>query len=101
MSNNGRKTEHTRHIARIMHFVRNGEKCRMQNVDVCEGVLQLADIDTNNFGEHDLTIRMKYIMLRIDNWDRTLVQEGWENIGYSVEQELCMTRLYWVEESTQ
>ena len=26
MANNGIDTKHTRHIARIMHFVRNGEK---------------------------------------------------------------------------
>ena len=28
MDNNGRDTKHTRHIARIMHFVRNGENAR-------------------------------------------------------------------------
>ena len=26
MDNNGKDTKHTRHNARIMHFVRNGEK---------------------------------------------------------------------------
>ena len=26
MTNNGKDTKHTRHITRIMHFVRNGEK---------------------------------------------------------------------------
>ena len=26
MANNGKDTKHTRHIARRMHFVRNGEK---------------------------------------------------------------------------
>ena len=31
MAKNGKDTKHTRHIARRMHFVRNGEKCRMQN----------------------------------------------------------------------
>ena len=29
MAKNGRYTKHTRHIARRMHFVRNGEKCKM------------------------------------------------------------------------
>ena len=29
MAKNGRDTKHNRHIARIMHFVRNGEKCKM------------------------------------------------------------------------
>ena len=75
MAKNGKDTKHTRHIARRMHFVRNGEKCKMHKIDWCEGGLQLADIATKNFGEHDLTLRMKYIMVRLDNWDRTLVQE--------------------------
>ena len=44
---------------------------------------------------------MKYIMVRLDNWDRTLVQEGWQNTGYSMEQELCMTKLDWVDYSNQ
>ena len=30
VAKNGRDTKHTRHIARTMHFVRNGEKCKMQ-----------------------------------------------------------------------
>ena len=34
---------------------------------VCEGGMQLADIATNNVGEHDLNPRMKYIMVRLDN----------------------------------
>ena len=73
----------------------------MHNIDWCEGGLQLADINTKNVGEHDLTSRMKYIMARIEKWDRTLVQEGWQNTGYSTEQELCSTRLYWVEDLNQ
>ena len=28
MDKNGKDTKHTRNIARRMHFVRNGEKCR-------------------------------------------------------------------------
>ena len=32
MANNGRDIKHTRHIARIMHFVRNGEKCKMHKM---------------------------------------------------------------------
>ena len=41
MANNGKDTKHTRHIARRMHFVSNGEKCNMHNIDWCEGGLQL------------------------------------------------------------
>ena len=67
MAKNGKDTKHTRHIARIMHFVRNGEKCKMHKIDWCEGGLQLAEIGTNNVSEPDLTPRMKYIMVRLEN----------------------------------
>ena len=76
MANNGKDTKHTRHIARIMNFVRNGEKCKMNNIDWCEGGLQLSGIATKNFCEPDLIPRMKYIMVRLDNRDKTLVKEG-------------------------
>ena len=75
MDNNGKDTKHTKHIARSIHFIRNGEKCKMHRIDWCEGRLQLEDIAANNFGEPDLTPMMKYIMVRLDNSDRTLVQE--------------------------
>ena len=39
MANNGRDKKHTRHIARRMHFVRNGEKCKMHKIEWCEGGL--------------------------------------------------------------
>ena len=67
MANNGRYTKHTRHIARIIHFVRNGEKCKMHKIDWCEGGLKLSYIGTNNVSEPDLTPRMKYIMLILEN----------------------------------
>ena len=67
MSNNGKDTKHIRHIARRMHFVRNGEECKMHKIDWCEGGLQFADIFTNNVIEPDLTPRMKYIMVRLEN----------------------------------
>ena len=66
----------------------------MHKIDWCEGGLQLGDIATKYVGEHDLTQRMKYIMVILNNWDRTIVQEGWKNTGYSMEQEFYMTRLY-------
>ena len=81
MAKNSKDTKHTRHITRRMDLVRNGEKCKMQKIDWCEGGLQLADIDTNNVSEPDLTPSMKYIMVRLENWDRKLVQEGWQNTG--------------------
>ena len=46
----------------------------MNNIDWCEGGLQLADTATNNVGENDLNPRIKYSMVRIDNWERTIVQ---------------------------
>ena len=66
MANNGKDTKHTRHISRRMHFVRNGEKCKMHKIDWCEGGLQLADIGTENVSKHYLTPRMKYIMVRLE-----------------------------------
>ena len=33
MAKNSKDTKHTRHIARRMHFVRNGEKCKMHKID--------------------------------------------------------------------
>ena len=60
----------------------------MYKIDWCEGDLKLADISTEHFGEYDLTPRMKYIMVKLENWDRTLLQEGWQNTGYSVERVL-------------
>ena len=65
MAKNGKDTKHTRHIVRRIHFVRNGEKCKMHKIDWCEGGLQLADIVTKNVSEPDLTPRMKYFMVRL------------------------------------
>ena len=76
MDKNGKDTKHTRHITRIMNFVRNGEKCKMHKIDWCEGGLQLVDIATKNVDEHELTQRMKYIMVRLDNLYIKLTQEG-------------------------
>ena len=67
MAKNGKDTKHTRHIARRMHFERNGKKCKMHKIDWCEGGLQLVDIGTNNLSEPDLKPRMKYIMARLEN----------------------------------
>ena len=67
MAKNGKDTKHTRHIARRIHFVTNGEKCKMHNINWCEGGLQLADIGTKNVSEPDITPRMKYIMVRLEN----------------------------------
>ena len=47
----------------------------MQKIDWCAGGLQLVDIGNKNVSEPDLTPRMKYIMVRLENLNRTLVQE--------------------------
>ena len=67
MAKNGKDNKHTRHIARRMHFVRNAENCKMHKIDWCEGGLQLADIGTKHVSEPDLTQRIKYIMVRLEN----------------------------------
>ena len=71
----------------------------MHKIYWCEGGLKLDDIATKNVGDHDLTPRIKYIVVRLDNWDITLVQEGWQIIWYSIEQEFYMTTLDLVEHS--
>ena len=81
MDKNGKGMKHKRHISIRLHFVQNGENCKMDKIDWCEWGMQLADIATNNVSENDLNPGMKYIMKKIDNWDRTLVQEGWQNTG--------------------
>ena len=80
MAKDGKDTKHTKHIEIIFYFVRNGENCKMHKIDWCEGGLKLADIVTKNFVENDLNPRKKYIMIRLENWDRALVQEGWHSI---------------------
>ena len=67
MDNNGKDTKPTRHTARRMNFVRNGEKCKMHKIYWYEGGLQLSDIATKNVGDHNLTPSMKYIILGLDN----------------------------------
>ena len=67
MASNDKDNKHTRQIERRMRFVRNGEKCKMHKIDWCEGGLRLADIGAKNVSEPDLTPRMKYITVRLEN----------------------------------
>ena len=39
----------------------------MHKIDWCEGGLKLAEIGNKNISEPDLTPRMKYIMVRLEN----------------------------------
>ena len=67
MANNSNDTKHTRHISRRMYFLRNGEKCKMHKIDWCEKGLQLADIGTKTVSEPDITPKMKYSMVILEN----------------------------------
>ena len=67
MAKNSEYTNHTRHTVRRVQFVRNGENCKMNNIDLCDEGLQFSDNSTNNVGENDLNPRMKYIIVRLDN----------------------------------
>ena len=67
MANNDKDTKQTSHITRRINFLRNGEKCKMHKIDWFEGCLQLSYIYTNNVGYNDLTPRMKYIMVILEN----------------------------------
>ena len=42
MDKNGKDTKHIRHIARRLHSVSNGEKCKMHKIYWCEVGLQFA-----------------------------------------------------------
>ena len=77
IADNCKYIKHIRHIARRVHFLRNGKNCKIHNIDWCEGGLQLAYIETKNFDKNYLDPVMKYIMVRFYNWYKTLVQEGW------------------------
>ena len=67
MNNNVKDAKNISHISRRIHFVSNGEKYKMHKIDWSEGGMQLVDIATNNVGEYDLTPKIKYIMLILDN----------------------------------
>ena len=74
MSKHGKDTKHSRQISRRVNFVRNGEKCKLHNIDWCKGGMQVSDKETNNVGENDLNTRMKYVMVKIFNRQITLVK---------------------------
>ena len=67
MDKNGKDTNNTRNISRRVNLARNGENCKMNKIEWCEGGLQLTHIATNNIGETDLNTRMNNIMVRLNN----------------------------------
>ena len=46
----------------------------MHKIEWCEGGLQRAEIATMDVGENDLNTRMKYIMVRLENTNRPIIQ---------------------------
>ena len=75
MDKNVKDTKHKILIS-MRVFLRNRENLKMHKIYWCVGGLKLADIATKNLSEPDLTPRMKYIMVRLEKRDITLVQEG-------------------------
>ena len=59
-----------------MNFVINGEKFKMHKIEWCEGGLQLADIGTKIVSEPDLTPRMKYVMVILENCKQNTCTRG-------------------------
>ena len=68
MFNNGHETNHTSNISIRVHFLINFEKCEMKNIEWCEGGLQYAVIVITHVGKNYLNTRMKYIIVRLNNW---------------------------------
>ena len=68
MYKNGKDTKGTSHISRRVDLIRNGEKCKLHRIAWCKGGLQLGDIATKNLGDNNLNLRIKYIIVSLDNW---------------------------------
>ena len=67
IDNNVKDTKHTRHIFKIMHFVKNNEELSLHKIVWYDGVLQLEDIGTKNVKEYGFNTRLGYAMVRLDN----------------------------------
>ena len=81
MANNDKDTKHTWNFARRVHFVINGENCKIHKIEWCEGGLQLENIATKNVVETDFNPGMKYIMISLDNLENTCTRGV---IGYRI-----------------
>ena len=58
MDKNGKDTKHNRNISGGIHCVRNGNNCKMHNIEWRKQGIQLADIETKNVRDNDLNHRM-------------------------------------------
>ena len=62
MAKNEKDTKHTRHIARRMHYVRDGQQIGAHDLNYIPADLNLADPGTKNLGADELEPRLKYMM---------------------------------------
>ena len=95
MSKNRKETKQTRHISRIMHFVRNGEEFNLHKKVWCEEGLQLAEIWTDNIREYGLNNKLRYYMVRLYNRKNTCTRGV---IGYRRgKRTMCSELIDWIE----
>ena len=71
MANNDKDTKHTRHIDRIIHYVRNSNEYNIHKKLWCEGDLKLIDIVTKIVREDELNPGLEYDMVRLENLQNT------------------------------
>ena len=68
MANTFKDIKYTRHISRIMHFVRNGEEWNLHKTIWYDWGMKLADIGTKNVRENELNPRLGYDVVRLEYW---------------------------------
>ena len=66
MAKNGKDTKQTRHIARRMHFVWQGEAMGLHTLRWVEAKLQLVDIGTKNIRPDEIRPQLEYLMVVVD-----------------------------------
>ena len=71
MDNNGIDIKQTRHIYRRLHLVRHGEEWNFHKAVWCEGGPKLEDIGTKSVRQDELNRRLRYDMVRLENWKNT------------------------------
>ena len=83
------------------HFVRNSKECNFHKTVWCEGVLPLADTETNNVREDEFNSILGYAVSRIENLTEH-AYKSCDRIQKSLNKNmLWMTQMDWVEYFTQ
>ena len=67
MTENEKDTKRTRHIARRIHYVRNGQLLGAHILNYIPADLNLADPGTKNLGADQLDPRMSHVMVQLDH----------------------------------